>query len=245
MNNKLSLSIDLRIVCVALLVVILAMFAIWQPWQSTSSTRKITVTGTAKVTAEPDMYQFSPSYQKATTEELNTQLNTVTVKLKELGVESKHITVQSSAYGSPQPLNDKTTTIAPAPDRQTNYAYLTIKVSNKELAQKVQDYLATTGAQGQLTSTPSFSDDKQKQLLEQAKEKAIADAKSQGSKTASNLDAKLGKVLEIKDADEYNGPITLEGRSTASVNLDAKASTPIYAGEQDITFQVIVTFELK
>jgi uncharacterized protein YggE len=240
MKNKFSLTIDLRILCVVLVLIIATMFALWRPWQDSGSNRRVTVTGTAKVTAEPDNYQFNPSYQKTTTEELNTQLNSVTTKLKELGVASKDITVQSSAYNNPQPL---TTYV---PDRQSTYAYLTIKVTNKDLAQKVQDYIATTGAQGQLTSSPSFSDDKQKQLTDQAREKAIADARVQAGKTAKNLDAKLGKVIEIKDADDTsNGPINIQNGLAAGANLDAKASTPIYAGQQDVTFTVQVTFELK
>jgi uncharacterized protein YggE len=113
MKNKLSLSVDLRILCVVLVLIIATMFALWRPWQDSGSSRRVTVTGTAKVTAEPDNYQFNPSYQKTTTEELNTQLNSVTTKLKELGVASKDITVQSSAYNNPQPL---TTYV---PDRQS------------------------------------------------------------------------------------------------------------------------------
>jgi uncharacterized protein len=239
MKNKLSVNIDLRILCVVLVLIIAAMFALWRPWQNNNSHRTITVTGTAKITAEPDKYQFNPSYQKTTTDELNAQLATVTTKLKELGVEAKNITVQSSSYGNAQPLTSYT------PEKQSTYAYLTIQVSNKDLAQKVQDYIATTGAQGQLTSSPSFSDDKQKQLTEQARDKAIADAKAQAGKTAENIDAKLGKVIEVKDSDNNSGPITIQNGVARGVNLDAKASSPIYAGQQDITFTVQVTFEIK
>ena len=154
MKNKIMVSIDLRIVCVLLLVIILAMIGIWKPWQASGGTdRTVTVTGTGKITAEPDYYQFSPSFQKATTAELNTQVNTVTAKLKELGVAEKDIQVQSSAYKS---ADSTSPMIAPAPEKDATYAYLTVKVASKELAQKVQDYIGTTGAQGQLTAYPFF-----------------------------------------------------------------------------------------
>lgn len=245
MKNKLTLSIDLKIVSVLLLAIIVAMLAIWQPWQTDdSNTRTITVSGTGKVTAQPDTYQFNPTYQKATTEEVNTTVSTVTAKLKELGVEDKHIQVQSSAYrtmtGAAEPM------IAPAPDRNTASAYLTIKVSNKELAQKVQDYIATTGAEGQLTANPSFSDDKQKQLKEEARNKAIADAKSKADKTAQQVNAKLGKVLEVKDSDNDFGILMkTNAASDAISSAEGNSGLSIYAGEQDISFTVEVVYQIK
>lgn len=246
MKNKLNLSLDLRIVCILLLVVIGAMLAVWRPWQTSSvSDRTISVTGTGKVTATPDIYQFNPSYQKPTTEELNSTVTTVTDKLKELGVKEKDIQLQSNAYGEPQPLNDKKTGIAPAPEQQGSSAYLTIKVPNKELAQKVQDYIVTSGAEGQITPQPAFSDEKQKQLKEEARDKAIDDAKAQASKTAASLGAKLGRVVEVKDSTEFGGIYPLqEGRSMVTAQ-DTASTLPIFSGEQNVTFAVQVTFEIK
>jgi hypothetical protein len=220
------------------------MFGLWRPWQADSASgRSVTVTGTGKVTAQPDYYQFNPSYQKATTNELSAQLSAVTAKLKELGVQDKDIQLQGNAYSNPQPLGDKTTLLAP--DNQTNYAYLTIKVSNKELAQKVQDYIATTGAQGQLTPSPSFSDEKQKQLKDQARDKAISDAKAQADKTAKNLGAKLGRVIEIKDSGETNDIFPMDASSSRAATQETKSSLPIFSGEQDVSFTVQATFEIK
>lgn len=236
MNNKLTFSIDLRVVCVLLLVIIVAMLGFWRPWQAdAASDRKITVSGTGKVTTAPDIYQFNPSYQKPTTEELNSTVTTVTDKLKELGVEEKDIQVQSNAY--------RTLEISPIPDQEGTYAYLTIKVDNKELAQKVQDYIATSGATGQLTAYPSFSDEKQRQLKEEARDKAIEDAKSKGDKTAKQVDAKLGKVIEVKDKENNFGNIMERGQSDAKSS--ASPSMAIYAGEQDVTFSVEVIFQIK
>lgn len=246
MKNKLNLSIDLRIVCLLLLIIIVATLAIWRPWQASGvSERTISVTGTGKVTATPDIYQFNPSYQKPTTDELNSTITTITNKLKELGVKEKDIQLQSNAYGESKPLTDKRIDIAPAPEQQGSTAYLTIKVPNKELAQKVQDFIVTSGAEGQITPQPAFSEEKQKQLKEEARDKAIDDAKAQASKTANNLSAKLGRVVEVKDSTEFGSVYPYqEGRSMMTAQ-DTASTLPIFSGEQSVTFAVQVTFEIK
>jgi uncharacterized protein YggE len=244
MNNKMSLTLDFRVISAVLLVIIAVMLGFWQPWEDTSVKRTITVTGTGKVTAEPDYYQFNPTYSKSTTAELNTHITDVTKKLKELGVADKDILLQSSAYDTPKVSSDASL-IAPAPpETDSNVAYLTIKVTGKELAQKVQDYIATTEAEGQLTPYPMFSDDKQKELKNQAREKAIADAKDQAQKTAEGVGAKVGKATEIKDTDDGYGFPLLESGSTADA-MTVSASLPIYPGEQDVTFTIQATFEIK
>jgi len=63
-DNKLNLSVDLRLVVILLLVVIIGMFVMWKPWSTTTNdARTITVTGEAKISAEPDEYTFQPSYE--------------------------------------------------------------------------------------------------------------------------------------------------------------------------------------
>ena len=63
-SSKVSLSLDLRLICIALLLVIVAMLAIWRPWSSgpTDASRTITVTGDSTLKAAPDEYVFSPQY---------------------------------------------------------------------------------------------------------------------------------------------------------------------------------------
>ncbi len=239
MNQKFTFSIVLRIVSGLLLLIIVIMCALWQPWDTSDTKRTISITGTGKISAAPDTYQFNPSFQKPTSAELNAQVKTVTDKLKELGVAEKDITLQTSASSG-----SKEMMVAPAPPQDSNYAYITIKVSNKELAQKVQDYISSTDAQGQLTPYPIFSDDKQKQLKDEARQKAIADAKSQAAKTASGVDAKVGKVIEIKDADGTFAIPMLESGS-ARDSASSSTSLPILAGEQEVSFSVQVVFELK
>jgi uncharacterized protein YggE len=99
-----KISVDLRIVTIALLLVIIAMFALWRPWTSSAVARTLDVTGEASSEEAPDEYQFSPTYQKKGTDraviqaELTEQINTVVAELKKLGVDESDITLQSSTY---------------------------------------------------------------------------------------------------------------------------------------------------
>lgn len=240
-NQKIS--VDLRIVCAVLLAVIVALLVWTKPWSaSSSSARTITINGEASVEAEPDEFQFSPTYQKKGTDraaiqqELIAQVNAVIAKLKELGVEESDITLASSTYDNYW--NDGSS--------EVTSNTLTINVDNKELSQKVQDYLITTSPEGQITPYSVFSNKKQKEVEKMARSEAIADAKEQAQKTADELGLKLGKVVSITD--QQGGLIMpmMSGRAEASVAVDAVSSSlPVLPGKQDINYTVQVVYEIK
>lgn len=244
MLKKQSVSVDLRIVSAILLAVIVAMLIVWKPWNvSTTSKRTITISGEATQKSEPDEYQFSPSYiekgsDRATTQKnLIDKVNQVITKLKELGVAESDITLNSSTYDNYY--NDGT--------NEVTSNSLTVIVSNKDLSQKVQDYLITTSPQGQITPYPTFSTDKRKQLEDDIRVKAIADAKKKASQTASELGAKLGKVVSITDQNNGVMPMAYGGAVSAMAIEDkATVSTlPVLSGKQEVSMTVEVVYEIK
>lgn len=247
MNKSIKISLDLKLLIIVLSAVIIAMFAVWQPWTTKGEPRKITVAGHSRIKAQPDYYQFSPMYQRQGADrdksiaELNAHVKTVTDKLKELGIEDKYIELQTSAYDQyyPQPERGG---IKP---EQAVTSHLTIKATSKDLAEKVQNYLLTTSPQGSITPAPTFSDEKREKLEDEARDKAIADAKVQAERTARQLSAKLGKVLEVKDT--VAGGIVPYGRPEIAVDSMAGSaqSLPIFSGEQEISFSVEAIFEIK
>jgi hypothetical protein len=89
-------------------VLILAIVLFWKPWQPNvkASDRVITVTGEATLTATPDEYVFTPSYDFTDTDQSTalTQLtatsNQIVAKLKSLGVENSEIQTSSNGYSS-------------------------------------------------------------------------------------------------------------------------------------------------
>jgi len=243
--KKITVSLDLRWVVVALLAVIIAMLVLWMPWTSDSTSRTITESGQATVKAEPDSFTFNPQFTRkgedkaAIQNELTELSNTVISKLKELGVEEKNITISSQTYDN---------FYIDENGQQVSTLSLTIEVDNKDLAQTVQDYLVTVTPDGSLTPYPTFSTEKRKELEQQAKTEALKDAKSRAERTVAEINAKLGKVIKVED--QVSGgvmPYYADGRAVAE---DLSLSTPssslmVLSGEQEISYTVSVTYEIR
>jgi uncharacterized protein YggE len=243
--QKVTLNVDLRIVCAILLLVIAGMLAVWRPWQGSTTQRKLTITGQAEIDAVPDEFVFSPYFErkdadaakaKQAIDALGAEL---AAELEKLGVAPDDIKLDSSSYNYDYAYPSK------GGDEQTVTLSVTVTVSTKDLAQKVQDYLAGTDAKGQLTATANFSEQKRKELEAQVRERAVADAKQKADSLARQLDAKLGKVLEVTDAASFQPPwIYLEGRSAVADDAEV-ASLPVKPGKQTVTLTVSVTFGLR
>ncbi len=244
-KNSISLKLDLRLACILLLVVIGVMVALWRPWESSGAKRTITVTGEAQIDAVPDEYIFSPYIQKTGSgnQKLRTQLaalgEELVEELKKLGVEENKIKLSGDTYDYYYYTDNR--------GQQTAQLRATITVGTKELAQKVQDYLLTQDIKGQLTPAAQFSMARQDELKTQARAKAVADAKSEAERTAGELDARLGKVVEIKDNEAIAYPWYGRGSvTTDSLNSGSeKPSLPVTPGEETFTFRVQASFEIK
>lgn len=237
--------LDLRIVVIILVIIILAMLAMWRPWESSRSDRTITTTGQAEVKGEPDEFAFSPYFERKGSDatkskaELETFGKKLLDDLVKLGVPKDNVTLNVNSYdiglrptGPAEPSS---------PESNVNLT-TTIKVSSKELAQKVQDYLAATDAKGQLTSQPSFSQSKRQELENQARDKAIKDAQGKAERTASNLKTKLGKVKQVKES--QNQGIAYPAIAEDTKNLGV-SGLPVTPGAQPVSTSVEVIFELQ
>lgn len=253
-SSKLTLRLDLRVVCLLLLAVIAVMLFLWKPWEDTSTTtRKITVSGEATVEASPDEYRLYPYFertdsdQKKAQEELNTLSSEIVAKAKEFGISEDDITLNSDSYDYYRYYYNGT---EPATDESTVTLRLDIVADSKEKAQQMQDYLLTLDPKGQLSPMANFSKEKQKNLEAEARTKAIDDAKSSADTTAGQLGGKIGKVISITDNSAGNIPIfsTLEAKATDSVMSSSGgsiSSLPVLSGSQEVSYTVSVEYELK
>jgi uncharacterized protein YggE len=194
-NKKLHLSLDLRLVTVLLLAVIVIMLFLWKPWQeSKTSNRTISITGEASLSAEPDEYVFSPSYEFSDTNKeaalvaMNKKAAELTTSLKSLCVSDSKIKNNAGSYGRGSYLPTEKTNSS-----STYTLSFNVVLSNKELAQKVQDYLITTKPTGTISPYTQFSKDKSKQLESRARDEATKDARSKAEQSANNLGFKIGK----------------------------------------------------
>ena len=241
--TRMNLSIDLRIVVVGLLLVIIAMVAIWQPWMPKGDDRTVQVTGTSKVTAVPDEFVFSPVYQFVNSDkqvalnQVSSKSDEIVKKLKELGVKDQDIKTNSSGYDYQLYKSDGST--------NTTYSLsLTITVSDKDLAQKVQDYLVTTAPYGAVTPQADFSDGKRTQLENQARDLATKDARAKAEQSAKNLGFSLGPVKTVDDGAGFGGIAYPMAASMQATDSSMKQLT-LQPGQNELNYTVTVTYFVR
>ncbi len=249
MTVNITLDKVLKWVQFAMLIAVLGLLLWLQPWKgntASDATRKITVAGEATIKAEPDEYLFTPYFeakgteQEALKKDLNDKANVAVKKLKELGIEDSKIKVDSSSYDYWffEPGQEGSLTVT-----------LQVTVSDKAKAQEVQDYFTTLDLKGQLTPQATFSKSKQKELEAQATDEASKDAKSKAEKQATLVGAKIGKVIEVSQGSMGGYPMPLMTTAdSATMSRDAKlevSSLPVMAGENEFSWSVSVTYELK
>ncbi len=258
--NTMSLRFDLRFVIVLLLIVIAFMLWLWQPWQDATPKRTISITGQAKVKAAPDEFIFSPVYQKSAStskeaiSKVSTVGNTTVAKLKELGLTSDEL--KTDVYSTPEydpsvyepVISDITGTYPEAVQfkiKQHTATYsITATVHNKDIAQKVLDYLSTTELTSAITPQSTFKTATTKKLESEARQEGLADAKQKAIDTTTGLGAKLGKVVSISEPNAITPlPYMREGVS-ASSSQDAISPT-LETGVNEITYSITVVFAIK
>lgn len=239
--------LNFKLISHLLLAVIIVMLLVWKPWDQVSSDdRTVTVTGIANVKAEPDLFAFSPAYEiknadkDAANAELATKSNEVVAGLKKLGVEDKDIKNNASAYNQNFYQDENNTFIYTV--------VIGVTVDNKDLAQKVEDYLATTGPTGQITPFGQFSDEKRKELEDEARDKANEDARSKADKSAKSLGYKIGRVKSVEDGAGFGGgPVPVDTRTMELPASDSalRPSIGLQPGQEEITYSVTVVYYVR
>lgn len=242
-KNSFRLSLDYRIIILLLLAVIAGMLIAWRPWDKAGGgERTVKVTGEAKIKAEPDQFVFYPSYEfknadkSVALKELSAKSEEITNKLKELGVEASKIKTNSSGFD--QPVYNQ-----PDSKEATYYLSFTVTLTNRDLSQKIQDYLVSTNPSGQVSPQPSFSDTKRKELESQARDAASKEARSKAEQSAKNLGFKVGDVKSIEDGGGFGDvyPIMQEADMAAA----PATRLGIQPGENELNYSVTVTYYVR
>lgn len=148
-------------------------------------------------------------------------------------------TVSSSAIISPTYCN---------PSKQVLVGYtasesITVKVRNMDSVGDIMQALGTTGVSN--LNGPDFSIDNPDALQVQARKLAIDDAKAKAQVLAKDLGVSLGKIESFSD----NGasPVMYAENKVMSLSTAVPATAPavIPAGQNTITSDVTITYEIK
>lgn len=217
--------------------------------ESVEAPSTITVSGEGKVTATPDIAQVTLGVQTKrldTSEAVVTQLEkamTATLKaLKDAGVDEKDISTQQLSLN---PIYDWTENGQIFRGYEGNQT-LIVKVRKLDSVGGVVSAASRAGSNQ--VGGISFTIDEPKVLQAEAREKAIADAKAQAIKLADQLDVHLGDLMNFSEGGGYYPPTPYARMDSAMGSTGGGAkeeSLVIPAGQQDITVNVSMTYEIE
>lgn len=219
-------------------------------------TSTISVTGKGEIFATPDVATFNfGAIAEATSATAAQQSIVAKMKpaldyLKEKGVEEKDIKTISynvypkyestgrpcTPYSCPEPANR----ISGYEASQT----VEVKVRNTELAGELISGVTDKGANN--VSGLDFSVDDEELLLSEARKLAIDDAKSKAMVLAKDLDVKLVRIVQFTE--NMNGrPIYMKEYALTqdSAGVGAPVAAPLPMGENKITTEVTITYEIR
>jgi hypothetical protein len=237
---------------VALFVLVLTVFVAVKTVTEVKSLKRagsqvntISVSGEGKVFAKPDIGQVSLSVVKSGKTVMEAEsaatkaMNDVTNFLKSSGVAEKDI--KTTEY-SIQPLFDYPN--GSRVDRGYEVRQgLTVKIRMLEDAGKIVSGVAERGA-NQIGGI-SFTTEDPTLLKEEARRKAIEDARAKAKVLARDLGIRLGDVVSFSESGG-GYPIFYGMAKEVGMGMDGASVAPdIQPGENEITINVTVSFEIR
>jgi uncharacterized protein len=216
----------------------------------------ISVSGTGEAFAVPDVAKVSftvrsskPSISEAQ-KDMNTKTSAALESIKSFAIAEKDIkTVDYSAYpeyDNPSYVCYNFSCPPPKAAKIVGYAAsqrVEITIRDTEKAGDIIDALGKDNVTE--ISGPDFSISDEKGIEQEARAKAIADAKEQAKVLAKDLGVRLGDIVSFsEDGGGYPMPYMMKAESAAMDSAgNARAVLPV--GENKITRSVTITFEVE
>jgi hypothetical protein len=209
----------------------------------------ITIQGNGKVTAKPDiaLINLGVTTEGVSVKDIQTKntnkMNAIIAALKAMDITSKDIQTSNYSIYSRYDWKD---------GRQMILGYtvsqdIAVKIRNLD---SIGDVLAKAGELGMnQTGGVSFTIDEPEALREDARAKAIEDAKKKAEQLASKLGLHIVKVVTFTEGFQGNGfPMAtpmLKTMSDGGRGGEAVPSPDIQSGSLDVVSDVSVTFEVR
>ena len=207
---------------------------------------QITVSGAGKIYAKPDVATITLGLKtdgqtvKDITQTNTTIMNKILKELKDLGISDKDVqTVQY--YVAPQyNWTEKGGTV---PNGYTVEQDVQVKIRDFD---KIGDVLSIAANHGANTiSGLQFTIDNPEQFKDQARAKAIAQAKANAQNLAKESGLKLGKLINVY---ESSSPYPVMYNSAKAVGGGVMESAPVptvQPGQQEIDITINLTYQVK
>ncbi|MDO8495156.1 MAG: SIMPL domain-containing protein [bacterium] len=233
----------------AVFLVVLSVFFIVstnEKLNTAATTNTIVLQGSGKVLAKPDVaiVDFSIVTEGATSKDAqdknSPKSKAVSDFLKKEGVEDKDIkTTTYNIY--PQYVYPQYGGQAKITGYQVTQGYQ-VKIRDLDKASDIVDGLVTAGANN--VNQLQFTIDEPEKLKEEARAKAIADAKEKASKLESQIGIRLGKIVNFSESTYgYPGPVFYDKAMSAEGRGGGGPTFP--AGENEVTVDITLTYQIK
>jgi uncharacterized protein YggE len=203
----------------------------------------ISVNGTGKVTYVPDIgyIHVGVEGEGKTAPEAWQKNREAMLKifeaLKKLGIAEKDLKTTNVSV-TPQYIHPKEK--APILIGYKVHSDLTVTVRKLDDMGKVLDEAVASGANRNVGV--SFGCSKLEQLMDEARVKAVKDARKKANLYATGAGAQLGQVVAISDGQDYYRPTRLDFQYAKESG--SAPSLPVASGTQDLSVQVSVTYTL-
>lgn len=233
------------------IVAALAAAALIGPRPSMSATdntlpRVISIAGLGEVKARPDMATISTGVvseavsAKDALAKNNAAMAAVIAALKNAGIAEDDIQTSNFSVSPKYP---------PYQPNQTSQRIVGYTVSNQVTANvkslknlgPILDTLVQSGS-NQINGI-SFGIDEPKKALDEARKEAVADARAKAELYAAAAGVSLGRVVQITESSAVMPPVPMM-RMALQANA-AEASVPIAAGQQTVSANVSITYEIQ
>lgn len=212
----------------------------------------IVVSGKGEIAVKPDIANVSFSVMEENmdvskaTDAVNTKIAKIIEGLKANGIDEKDIkTTGYNIYPRYDYLNSQ---IYPYGGKQVLAGYnvtqsIQIKIRDLANAGKIVTDLGNQGVTDM--SGLNFTNDKYDDLVKEARDEAIAQAREEAKKLAKSLGVRLGKIVGYSEGGNY--PIYYDRAVYGMGETAMKSSAPavLPAGENKITANVSITYEIK
>jgi len=204
---------------------------------TTNKTTTFDVIGEGKVTVKPDTatIQAGVSATGATAQvaqsKMNAIISKVSLAVKELGIDSKDIQTTNYNINPTHDLNQKIT-------GYSANTTLTIKVRDIERVNDVIDAATKAGANN--VASLGFTTSERSVFENEARKKAVEDAKKKAKNSADIAGFRLGKLVNYSESlngDPRPVPFALDKAESTSTNIEP--------GSDEIQVTVVLSYEIE
>jgi uncharacterized protein len=231
-------------------VIALAAAMLIGPRQGISATdgalpRVISVSGLGEVKTRPDMAIINSGVmtEGATAKDAlsrnNAAMTAVINALKSAGIDEDDIQTSNFSVSPVYPPYQPNQTTAPRISGYQVSNQVTARVKDLKKLGATLDALVRAGS-NQISGI-SFDVDEPKPLLDEARKKAVADARAKAELYAKAAGVSLGRVVQISESSGIIGPQPVY----AVREMAADKSVPIQAGQQTLSSSVSITYEIQ